>query len=85
MESVDKFTNIFMYDRVNRHIARPVLQLRFGRQLAIENQVRGLEVRALFGNLLDPDSEIRFVLKHKKVFRMKEELGTEPKFWFFID
>ncbi|MDJ0621883.1 MAG: 4Fe-4S dicluster domain-containing protein [Desulfocapsaceae bacterium] len=39
----------------------------------------------VFGNLLDPDSEIRFVLKHKKVFRMKEELGTEPKFWFFID
>jgi len=39
----------------------------------------------VFGNLLDPDSEIRFVLKHKKVFRMKEEIGTEPKFWYFID
>ncbi len=39
----------------------------------------------VFGNLLDPDSEIRYVLKHKKVFRMKEELGTEPKFWYFID
>ncbi len=39
----------------------------------------------VFGNLLDPESEIRFVLKHKKVFRMKEELGTEPKFWYFID
>lgn len=39
----------------------------------------------VFGNLLDPDSEIRFVLKHKKVFRMKEELGTDPKFWYFID
>ncbi len=39
----------------------------------------------VFGNLLDPDSEIRYVLKHKKVFRMKENLGTDPKFWYFID
>ncbi len=39
----------------------------------------------VFGNLLDPESEIRYVLKHKKVFRMKEELGTQPKFWYFID
>jgi len=39
----------------------------------------------VFGNLLDPKSEIRFVLKHKKVFRFKEELGTDPKFWYFID
>ncbi|MCL7488954.1 MAG: 4Fe-4S dicluster domain-containing protein [Desulfobulbaceae bacterium] len=39
----------------------------------------------VFGNLLDPYSEIRYVLKHKKVFRMKEELGTDPKFWYFID
>lgn len=39
----------------------------------------------VFGNLLDPDSEIRFVLKNKKVFRHKEDLGTDPKFWYFID
>ena len=39
----------------------------------------------VFGNLLDPESEIRFVLKNKKVFRMKEDLGTDPKFWYFID
>jgi Fe-S-cluster-containing dehydrogenase component len=39
----------------------------------------------VFGNLLDPDSEIRFVLKNKKVYRLKEDLGTDPKFWFFID
>jgi molybdopterin-containing oxidoreductase family iron-sulfur binding subunit len=39
----------------------------------------------VFGNLLDPKSEIRFVLKHKKVFRLKEDLGTDPKFWYFID
>ena len=24
-------------------------------------------------------------LKHKKVFRMREDLGTDPKFWYFID
>ena len=39
----------------------------------------------IFGNLLDPDSEIRYVLEHKAVFRLKEELGTEPKFWYFRD
>jgi len=39
----------------------------------------------VFGNLLDPKSEIRFVLENKKVFRWKEELGTDPKFWYFID
>jgi len=39
----------------------------------------------IFGNLLDPTSEIRFVLENKKVFRWKEELGTDPKFWYFID
>ncbi len=39
----------------------------------------------VFGNLLDPNSEIRYVLEHKAVFRLKEELGTEPKFWYFSD
>ncbi len=39
----------------------------------------------VFGNLLDPDSEIRFVLKNKKVFRFKEDLGTDPKYWYFVD
>ena len=39
----------------------------------------------VFGNLLDPESEIRFVLKNKKVFRFKEDLGTDPKFWYFVD
>ena len=39
----------------------------------------------IFGNLLDPKSEIRFVLRNKKVFRLKEDLGTDPKFWYFID
>lgn len=39
----------------------------------------------IFGNILDPDSEIRWVLANKKVFRLKEDLGTEPKFWYFMD
>ena len=39
----------------------------------------------IFGNLLDPNSDIRWVLENKKVFRLKEELGTEPKFWYFMD
>lgn len=39
----------------------------------------------IFGNLLDPDSEIRYVLENKTVFRLKEELGTAPKFWYFRD
>jgi molybdopterin-containing oxidoreductase family iron-sulfur binding subunit len=39
----------------------------------------------VFGNLLDPKSEIRWVLENKKVFRLKEELKTEPRFWYFSD
>ena len=39
----------------------------------------------VFGNLLDPKSEIRYVLENKAVFRLKEDLGTEPNFWFFRD
>ncbi len=39
----------------------------------------------VFGNLLDPQSEIRYVLENKTVFRLKEELNTEPKFWYFKD
>lgn len=39
----------------------------------------------VFGNLMDPDSEIRYVLENKIVFRLKEDLGTEPKFWYYTD
>jgi Fe-S-cluster-containing dehydrogenase component len=39
----------------------------------------------VFGNLLDPDSEIRWVLANKRVFRLKEDLKTEPRFWYFSD
>jgi len=36
-----------------------------------------------FGNLLDPNSEIREVIETKRVFVFKEELGTQPKFFYF--
>ena len=36
-----------------------------------------------FGNLLDPDSEIRRVMDTKRVFVLKEELNTRPKFFYF--
>jgi Fe-S-cluster-containing dehydrogenase component len=39
----------------------------------------------VFGNLLDPDSEIRWVLANKRIFVLKEELGTEPRFFYFFD
>jgi len=38
-----------------------------------------------FGNLLDPDSEIRQLLRTKRTFVLKAELGTHPKFFYFYD
>ena len=37
-----------------------------------------------FGNLLDPNSEIRYAIEHKRVFRLKEDLNTSPKFYYFF-
>lgn len=39
----------------------------------------------VFGNLLDPDSEIRWVLANKRIYVLKEELGTRPRFFYFFD
>ena len=39
----------------------------------------------VFGNLADPDSEIRWVLENKRVFVLKEDLGTQPRFFYFFD
>jgi len=36
-----------------------------------------------FGNLLDPESEIRYILENKRVLILKEELNTMPKFFYF--
>jgi molybdopterin-containing oxidoreductase family iron-sulfur binding subunit len=37
-----------------------------------------------FGNLLDPSSEIRYLIENKRVFRLKEDLNMEPKFYYFF-
>ena len=37
-----------------------------------------------FGNLLDQNSEIRYLIDNKRVFRLKEELNTYPKFYYFF-
>ena len=39
----------------------------------------------IFGNLRDPNSEIRYVLDHKRVYILKEEVGTLPRFYYFFD
>ncbi|MEK6623804.1 MAG: 4Fe-4S dicluster domain-containing protein, partial [Bdellovibrionota bacterium] len=36
-----------------------------------------------FGNLLDEKSEIRQIMKTRRVFVLKEELNTKPKFFYF--
>lgn len=37
-----------------------------------------------FGNLLDPESEIRYCIENKRIFRLKEDLNTNPKFFYFF-
>ena len=37
-----------------------------------------------FGNLLDPGSEIRYLIENKRTLRLKEDLNTEPKFYYFF-
>ena len=39
----------------------------------------------VFGNLLDPDSEINFILNNKRVYVLKEDVGTLPRFYYFFD
>jgi len=36
-----------------------------------------------FGNLLDEESEIRKIIETKRVFILKPELNTKPKFYYF--
>ena len=38
-----------------------------------------------FGNVLDLDSEISYVLKNRRVFILKEEVGTLPRFFYYFD
>lgn len=39
----------------------------------------------VFGDLNDPNSEIRWVLENKRVFVLKEDVGTKPRFFYFFD
>ncbi len=39
----------------------------------------------VFGDINDPESSINYVLKNKRVFVLKEELGTRPSFFYFFD
>ena len=38
-----------------------------------------------FGNVLDPGSEVSQILKSKRIFVLKEELGTLPRFFYYFD
>ncbi|MBC2710095.1 MAG: 4Fe-4S dicluster domain-containing protein [Desulfosarcina sp.] len=35
-----------------------------------------------FGNLKDPESEVRKIIENERVYVLKEELGTVPKFYY---
>jgi len=38
-----------------------------------------------FGDLNDPESEVSVVLREKRVFILKEELNTVPRFFYYFD
>lgn len=38
-----------------------------------------------FGNILDPNSEVSHIMKDKRVFVLKEEVGTLPRFYYYFD
>lgn len=38
-----------------------------------------------FGNVLDPNSEVHYILKHKRVFVLKADVGTLPRFFYYFD
>ena len=38
-----------------------------------------------FGNILDPESEVSQILSKKRVFVLKEEAGTLPRFFYYFD
>ena len=52
-EALEELLDVLVEHRVHRDAMRPGLQLAFARQLSEENQKRGLEEIALFGQLLD--------------------------------
>jgi Fe-S-cluster-containing dehydrogenase component len=38
-----------------------------------------------FGNVRDPESEVAYILQHKRVYVLKEEVGTVPRFFYYFD
>jgi Fe-S-cluster-containing dehydrogenase component len=38
-----------------------------------------------FGDVLDPESEVSQILRTKRVFILKEEVGTLPRFFYYFD
>jgi len=38
-----------------------------------------------FGNVLDPESEVAQILRTKRIFVLKEEVGTLPRFFYYFD
>jgi Fe-S-cluster-containing dehydrogenase component len=38
-----------------------------------------------FGNLLDKESVVRRIIDQKRIFILKEEVGTDPSFYYFFD
>ena len=38
-----------------------------------------------FGNVLDPNSEVSQILRTKRVFVLKEDAGTLPRFFYYFD
>ena len=39
----------------------------------------------VFGNLRDPNGRIQYILKNKRVYILKAEAGTIPRFYYFFD
>jgi hypothetical protein len=35
--------------------------------------------------VLDPDSEVAYILRQKRVFVLKQEVGTLPRFFYYFD
>ncbi|MEK7793823.1 MAG: 4Fe-4S dicluster domain-containing protein [Candidatus Hydrogenedentota bacterium] len=39
----------------------------------------------VFGNVMDPESEISYILRNKRSYILKEDAGTIPRFFYFFD
>jgi len=38
-----------------------------------------------FGNVLDPESEVAYILAKKRIFVLKQDVGTLPRFFYYFD